>query len=69
MFSAVLICQYQMCIHSSPDTHTQSHNTTMLIVHLPHCCHSVSPSPSHPTNFLAAAALPLMGLDLTGQNS
>lgn len=57
MLSTVLIWQYQMCIQSSLDTHTKSHNTMLLIVHLPHCCHTVSPSPSHPVNFPEAAAL------------
>lgn len=65
MFSTVFIIQsvtvafmFLIRAQSSSDTHTQSHNTMWLIVHLPHCCHTVSPSPSRPANFPAAAALP-----------
>ena len=61
----------QMCTLSRPDTHIQSHNATLLIVHLPHCCHAVSPSPHSAREPLGRAALPqtteLMGLDVTAQ--
>ena len=56
LFDDVRHSLHSPAVLTHTQTHTESHNRMLLIVHLPHCCQIVSPSPSRPPRTFPAAS-------------